>query len=281
MSPTLRPQEAWHPLPASQWSPDAARHLLRRTGWTGRSADVERAAREGLPATLDRLFPANPPRLPLPRMVARLEENVPELQRNAAKMTGEDRLRAQRELQERGRLALQELTIKWLQFAADPVNSAVAKWNLFLSDVYVVSAEKVRNPALVYQHYDLLARNGFGAAPELTKAVSRSPAMVIYLDLNQSQKQAPNENFARELFELFVLGEGNYTENDIKQAARAFTGYRAQPFIGGFRYVAPQHDATDKTVFGATGKFTGDDVIELAYSQPAASRFLPHELVKF
>src|SRR4029077_9127772 len=137
-------------------------------------------------------------------------------------------------------------------------------WVLFLSDVYVVSAEKIRNTAHLFEHFDILARHGLGPAPALTKAVSRSPAMVIYLDLNQSQRRAPNENFARELFELFVLGEGNYTEQDIKEAARAFTGYRAQPLDGGFRYVENQHDPTDKTVFGKTGKFTGDEVIDLA-----------------
>lgn len=105
--------------------------------------------------------------------------------------------------------------------------------------------------------------------------------MVIYLDLNQSQRHAPNENFARELFELFILGEGNYTEHDIKESARAFTGYRAQPLVGEFRYVPAQHDPTPKTIFGVTGEFTGDDVIDLAYRQRAVASFLPHEMVKF
>lgn len=213
-------------------------------------------------------------------MVSRFEENALSLQRELAGSTGDERLRKQRELQERARVAIQELSLKWLQFAAQPDASAVAKWVLFLSDVYVVSAEKVRNAGLVYRHFDILARHGFGPAPALSKAVSRSPAMVIYLDLAQSQLKAPNENFARELFELFVLGEGNYTENDIKEAARAFTGYRARP-DGFFRLDPRQQDQREKTIFGATGKFSGDDVIELAYSQPAASTFLPREMIKF
>jgi uncharacterized protein (DUF1800 family) len=82
------------------------------------------------------------------------------------------------------------------------------------------------------------------------------------------------------LFELFVLGEGNYTEADIKEAARAFTGYRARP-DGAFRLEPRQQDLREKTIFGATGKFSGDDVIELAYSQPAAETFLPREMAKF
>ncbi|MEO5957786.1 MAG: DUF1800 domain-containing protein [Opitutaceae bacterium] len=279
---SLTPAAAWEPLSAQDWNVEAARHLLRRLGWTARPADVEQTFREGLPAALDRLLPAEPPLLPKPRLLVRFEENAPQLQRDTAKMSGEERVRAQRELQERSRMTQQELSIKWLQFAAQPESSAAAKWVLFLSDVYVVSAEKVRNPALLHEHFAILARHGFGPAPALTKAVSRSPAMVIYLDLQQSQLKAPNENFARELFELFVLGEGNYGEADIKEAARAFTGYRAQPQQAGqFRYVPQQHDAKPKTIFGTTGNFAGDDVIDLAYRQPAAATFLPRELVKF
>ncbi len=281
MTFSLNPAAAWQPLPAEEWNADAARHLLRRTGWTARPDEVDRVTRDGLVATLDRLFPSDPPLLPKPRLVARFEEMAPQLQRDLQKMTGEEKLRGQRELQERGRLAIQELTVKWLQYAARPENAVLAKWVLFLSDVYVISAEKARSAAIVFEHFDTIARLGLGSAPELTKAISRSPAMAIYLDLVQSNKKAPNENFARELFELFVLGEGNYTEADIKEAARAFTGYRVNLADGKFRYVPAQFDATPKTVFGATGNFTGDDVIDLAYRQKAAWAFLPHEMVKW
>jgi uncharacterized protein (DUF1800 family) len=103
--------------------------------------------------------------------------------------------------------------------------------------------------------------------------------MVRFLDLQSSNKKAPNENFARELFELFVLGEGNYTETDVKEAARAFTGYRLR--ADDFQFAPSRHDDTPKTVFGKTGAFTGDDVIDLAYQQPAAGRFIPREMAKF
>ena len=283
VTPTMRlslsPQEAWQPLPAAEWTTDAARHLLRRAGWTARTEDVTRATQEGLSATLDRLFPAALPRLEKPRLVARFEETALNVQQSLQGKTGDERLRGQRELQERSRIAIQELSIKWLQFASVPAHSALAKWVLFLSDVYVIAADKVRNAGVVYQHFDILAQNGFGPAPALAKAVSRSPAMVIYLDLAQSQLRAPNENFARELFELFVLGEGNYTEADIKEAARAFTGYRTRP-EGGFRLDLRQQDLREKTLFGQKGKFTGDDVIDLAYRQPAAATFLPREMAR-
>lgn len=280
MTPTISPQAAWQPLPPQEWNADAARHLLRRAGWTARADEVERATREGLATTLDRLFPTVPPPFAKPRLVANIEAKARELLSSMQKAAPEERLRTNREVQERSRIAVQELSIKWLNFAAQPDASAFAKWVLFLSDVYVISADKVRNAGVVYEHLDVLARHGLGAAPALTKAVSRSPAMVIYLDLNQSQLKAPNENFARELFELFVLGEGNYTEADIKEAARAFTGYRARP-DGAFRFDARQNDTRPKTIFGTTGPYSGDDVIELAYSQPAAATFVPREMARF
>jgi len=281
MKISLNPTEAWQPLPASEWDAEAARHLLRRTGWAAQPAVVARAARDGLTTTLERLYPNDPILLPKPRMVERIEGDAPELLQSLQTMAADEKVRTRREVQERQRLALQDLSIKWLRYAAQPDQAAFAKWVLFLSDVYVVSAQKVQNAGHIYDHFDVLARHGLGPAPALTKAVSRSPAMITYLDLGQSQKRAPNENFARELFELFLLGEGNYSEADIKESARAFTGYRAQPYQEGFHYAPGQHDDTPKTIFGQKGNFTGDDVIDLAYRQPAAGAFLPHELVKF
>ncbi|HNC23619.1 MAG TPA: DUF1800 family protein [Opitutaceae bacterium] len=280
MSPSIDPAAAWLPLPASQWDAAAARPLLRRAGWTARPAETERAVKEGLAATLDRLFPLQPAPLAMPAAVTQLRADSPAILQGleGAKDEMEGRRRRQ-EARERSQAVLQDLSLAWLNYAAQPDTAAFAKWVLFLSDVYVVGIEKVKNTVLVADHYQRLARHAYGPAPELTKAVSRSPAMVVYLDLNQNRRDAPNENFARELFELFVLGEGNYREVDIKEAARAFTGYRQR--LGEFRIAERQHDSGPKTVFGETGRFGGDDVIDLAYRQPAAATFLPHELVKF
>ncbi len=281
MIASLSPQDAWQPLPESEWNADAARHLLRRAGWTARPEEVTRAVSEGLPKTLDRLFPATPILLAKPPMVARVEDDGVSYAAKLKAANPDERRMIERGMRERAQTATQDMTIKWLQLASRADSAAYAKWVLFFSDIYVVSTEKVRNPGFIHEHFDIIARHGLGPAPILTKAISRSPAMVIYLDLNQSNRTAPNENFARELFELFVLGEGNYTEQDIKEAARAFTGYRAQAIGDGFRYVPQQHDGSNKTVFGQTGNFTGDEVIDLAYKQDAAAAFVPHELVKF
>lgn len=271
----------WEPLPVGEWNDEAARHLLRRTGWAARPDAVERAVKEGLPGTLDRLFPSAPVSFPKTPLLLKLEEDYPELRQKARQSTGLARRAAQRDLRERANAAIQEFRLEWLQVAATPENAAFAKWVLFLSDVYVVSAEKVRHAGFIWTHFDTLGRHAFDAAPKLTKAVSRSPAMAMYLDLAQSNKTAPNENFARELFELFVLGEGHYSEQDIKEAARAFTGYRVDPFTGEFRFEPRRHDARVKTLWGAKGAFSGDEVIDLAYQQPAAAVFLPRELARF
>jgi uncharacterized protein (DUF1800 family) len=275
---SLSPQEAWQPLPASEWDESAARHLLRRLGWSATPAETARALKDGPQATLKRYF-AQPVAFPKPALIAQLEADGPDLYRNMARGDAEQRRLAAQDARERSREALADMTVQWLQLAARPENAPFEKWCLFLQDVWVVGAEKVKNSALLYQHQDWIRRGALATAPQLAKAMSRSPAMIVYLDLQQSKAEAPNENFARELFELFTLGEGNYTENDIKQAARAFTGYRQ--VAGKFMFQRRQHDTGSKTVFGHTGNFDGDGVIDLVFQQKAASTFVPREMVKF
>lgn len=276
----MKPHDAWQPLPASQWNHATARHLLRRAGWAATPAEVERAVRDGLPNTLARFFPGTPPPFPEPASVTKAAARSVEL-RQARRQTEdpEQRREIDREERETQRAAVNDLALRWLQQASRPDTAAFEKWILFLSDVYVISVEKVRGSELLFKHLDILRQGAAGPAPALTKAISRSPAMVLYLDLQGSQRAAPNENFARELFELFTLGEGNYTEDDIKQAARAFTGYRQNQ--GTFRFQQRQHDDSAKTVFGRAGRHHGDDVINIVYEQPAAATFLPREMARF
>src|SRR4051812_47570230 len=108
MNLSVSPSAAWEALPAEAWDANAARHLLQRIGWTARSEEIERATKEGLNATLERAFPSTPPSFPKPRLVERFEQTAAALQREIPKLSGEEKIRAQRELQERGRLALQE-----------------------------------------------------------------------------------------------------------------------------------------------------------------------------
>ena len=276
----LTVNEAWSPLSAREWTPAAARHLLRRTGWAATPAQTQAAHDRGLARTIDTLFPPIAPAFPAPPLTAALADETIRLYREARDAptpAGRDEL--QRELRERHRRAEQDLAFTWMQAAVDPARAALEKWIFFLSDVNVVSAEKVNRTDFVWQHFDLIRQHCLGPAPALTKAVSRSPAMVIYLDLQASRAAAPNENFARELFELFTLGEGNYTEADIKEAARAFAGYRQTD--GVFRLAGRERDFGRKTIFGQSRAFDGDGVIDLAYAQSAAATFLPRELLRF
>lgn len=274
----LTAAEAWQPLPAHEWNEAAARHLLQRIGFSATPAELARVLADGPVKSVERYF-ANMPALPKPRQIASLEADTPQMARRLASGSPEEKHRVQQDARERSREALFDLTIRWLQLARRPENSPAEKWLLFLSDVWVVGIDKVRNAALIYQHQDSIRRFALGSAVDLAKAMSRSPAMIAYLDLQQNKPGAPNENFARELFELFTLGEGHYTENDIKQAARAFTGYRQRQ--GEFVFVRRQHDHGRKTVFGQSGRFTGDDVIGLVFKQPAAGTFLPGEMIRF
>ncbi len=276
--PSVTVERPWDPIAREAWDEAAARHLLLRAGFSATRPAVERALSMPVEACVAELFMPAPP-LPPTRAIERINDLSPEHAKRARAASPEERKKLRDEQRDLLRAGYEELGIAWLRRAAEPRHSAAEKFVLFLQDIFVVAFSKARNPALLHAHQQLLRERGMGAYPELCKAVSRSPAMIVYLDLQQSKAGAPNENFARELFELFTLGEGNYTEDDIKQAARAFTGYRQQ--AGGFVFQRRAHDAGGKRVFGRTGRFDGDEVIDLVFEQPAAATFLPRELARF
>ncbi|WP_254245289.1 DUF1800 family protein [Hymenobacter sp. BRD67] len=125
-----------------------------------------------------------------------------------------------------------------------------------------------------------IREKALGKFPDLLLAVSQEPAMLQFLNNQQNRKEHPNENFAREVMELFTLGRGNYTENDVKEAARAFTGwsYDAQ---SRFTFRERQHDAGPKTLLGQTGNFGGEDALRIIMQQPAAATFIVTKLYRF
>ena len=109
----------------------------------------------------------------------------------------------------------------------------------------------------------------------MLQAIIRDAAMLEYLDNRNSHKKSPNENLARELMELFTLGEGNYSESDVKNAARALTGYTLAPTHDmQFRFDPQRHDHSKKTLFGQTGQFNGDDLVRIILEQPQSARFI-------
>jgi uncharacterized protein (DUF1800 family) len=133
----------------------------------------------------------------------------------------------------------------------------------------------------IIEQNQLLRRYALGNWRDLTHAIARDRAMLKWLDNARNRKAHPNENFARELMELFTLGIGNYTESDVRESARAFTGYTfAQP-AGEFVFNGAQHDDGLKTFLGKTGTFDGDAVIDIIFAQPAASQFFARRILEF
>ncbi|MGI9652209.1 DUF1800 domain-containing protein [Chryseobacterium sp. RLHN22] len=141
-------------------------------------------------------------------------------------------------------------------------------------------ATRVNNPKFNRQLLNVIRRNALGNFKELLFEVSKSPAMLQFLNNQQNKKDHPNENFAREVMELFTMGRGNYTETDIKELARAFTGWGYNK-EGEFIDRPKQHDTGTKTFLGKTGNFNGDDVLNIILEQKATARFITTKIYKF
>ena len=151
------------------------------------------------------------------------------------------------------------------------------RMTLFWHDHFATSNAKVRNLRLMWRQNETLRRHAIGHFDELLQAITRDPAMILWLDSSSNRKGAANENYARELMELFSLGIGHYTEADIQQAARALTGWSVKDEQGVFDL--EKHDATEKTVFGQTGRFTAGDVVRMCLNRPACSLYIVRKLV--
>src|SRR2546423_10614492 len=153
------------------------------------------------------------------------------------------------------------------------------KLTLFWHGHFTTSAKDERAAVLMWNQNELLRRFAAGNFREFVRQISRDPAMLDYLNNNQNHKNHPNENYARELMELFTLGIGNYTEDDIKQAARAFTGWghEGDEFI--FRRF--DHDDAEKVFMGRQGNFNGDDIIDIILEHRACAPYIAGKLYRF
>jgi len=146
------------------------------------------------------------------------------------------------------------------------------KLTMFWHGHFTTSADPVFSAGLLLGQNQTLRAHAAGHFPELLLAAARDPAMLIYLDGFRNKKAHPNENFARELLELFTLGAGNYTEKDVREAARAFTGWTLQLPAFKFRFDPNEHDNGPKRFLGHTGCFTGEDVIGILAAHPQTAR---------
>lgn len=266
-------------LPPDEWTPEAAAHLLNRAAFGGSPDQINALYAKGHREAVRSLIHSNEEEdlFPPPEFGPMLRKQ----QMKGQSMTPEQRAILIKEANQQARENTDEARMWWIQRMATTPFPAREKCVLFWHGHWATSLQKVKDPFLLLQQNQTLRANAFGPFDRFAKDMSKDPAMIRYLDLNTSSAGKPNENFAREVMELFTLGEGHYTEQDIQEAARAFTGYRINFKTGGYLHAKKQHDAGAKTVFGKTGPFDGDAVIDLIVKRPECAEFLSAKIWNF
>ena len=241
-------------------------HLMRRAGFGATRQELQARVAMGYEATVEELIhPENQPPI---------DEDI-----MYRYMPGFD-----------GFAALVNNGADWIYRMINTPRPLEEKIALFWHQLFATSNAKVDNAPDLVQQIRMFRRHGLGSFRDLLVELAKNPAMIWWLDNNGNHKGAINENWGRELMELFSLGVGNYSEDDIKEASRAFTGWTVpakippQPwgrFYWSFEYRPEDHDDGEKTFLGNTGRFDGDDIIDIIVKQPAASGFLARHLYNF
>ncbi len=251
---------------------EGARHLLNRAGFGAAPAEIESFAGLSREQAVERILSGarREARLAPPKFVD--EPFTP--YRKLRTLSAEELQREQRRNIEQG-LQLREWWMREMLLTDSPLTE---RMTLFWHNHFATSQQKVRVAALMYRQNALLRSEALGNFGTLLRGIARDPAMLVYLDNAGSRRQAPNENFARELMELFTLGEGRYSEKDVKEAARAFTGWSLDPDAATFVHRRFWHDAGEKTVLGRTGRLDGDQVLEILLARPETAEFLAGKL---
>ena len=237
-------------------------HLLRRAGFGASASELGQYRRLGLAATVDRLI------------------NFDQVDNSAL----EDRLKKVNLDPNKPADLLRWWTLRMI-YTARPLEE---KMTLFWHGLLTSAISKVGRSEPLYVQNQFFRTNALGSFPDVLKGISKDPAMMIWLDLETNRKGHANENYARELMELFSLGVGNYTETDVRESARAFTGRgvrRRQLPLGVFDFqsyfVPRQHDDGSKTFLGQTGNFNGDDIVDIIVKQPASAHHITQRLFSF
>jgi uncharacterized protein (DUF1800 family) len=268
-------------LPKARWDERAAAHLLNRAAFGGTPKEIAATFAKGLEGAVHDLieigasaYDVSAPDWARPRDLREIR-----MEARAAKQNG-DRTKV-REVRKMEGDEFLDLRRWWLERIATTPAPLLEKMTLFWHSHFATSAEKVKDGYWMWLQNDTLRHHALGNFVALTKAISRDPAMMIYLDLPQSRREHPNENWARELMELFTVGIGNYTEQDVRESARAFTGYRLDLATQRFRFARNQHDAGAKNFLGNAGNFNGDDIIDILAKQPACAEFIGRKIWRY
>ncbi|MBG08449.1 MAG: hypothetical protein CME68_06795 [Halobacteriovoraceae bacterium] len=172
---------------------------------------------------------------------------------------------------------LKKWWIKKMLYSKEPFREVLT---LFWHNHFTTSFKAVKDLNLLYQQNELWREKALGSFGDLTRAAVYDPALGLYLDLPKSKRNKPNENLARELFELFTLGIGNYSERDIKEASKALTGFRYNRLKDIYLFKENFHDSSNKFIFGKKGKFDPEDLIEIILEKEETSRFIVKKIWK-
>lgn len=230
-------------------------HLYRRAGFGLSRAGLAAATKKGFDACVEELL--HPEKVDDP-----LEQTLGEIEGELFDLT-----------------VLEDAQAWWLYRMIKTRRPLLEKLTLFWHGHFATGATKVDKPQLMVRQNRTLRANAFGSFADLLTAVSKDPAMLVWLDNGVSTKKKPNENYGRELLELFTLGVGHYTEEDVRSVARAFTGWKQRD--GEFAFDPKDHDGEPKTLFGETWNWSGEEVIAVLARHPATAARLAQQLVKF
>ncbi len=252
-------------------------YLFSRAGFGATPAELEKASHQPLRKVVRQLVKDSNAVTDL--TVVEPEENEPKNQLKGLLRDGQiDRQMLRERIRENGE-KVRDLNLQWLDRMATGQAALREKMSLFWHGHFACRTQG-RNPLFTQQYANTLRQHALGRFGDLLMSVSKEPAMLQFLNNQQNRKNAPNENFAREVMELFTLGRGNYTERDIKEAARAFTGWQFTP-EGQFVFRERVHDEGKKTIFGKTGAFNGEDVIAMLLENEQTARFITSKIYRY
>lgn len=254
-----------------------ARHLLTRTGFGATPEEVADFSRLSRTQAIDRILRpvSTTSSVAVPKEIA---EFTPRSEVREQRAMGDEAKKALQQEQAQRGLMLRGWWVETMLQTQIPAEALRERMVLFWHNHFVSSIAKVKSPALMYAQNQLFRTQALGSFSDLLHAASKDPAMLIYLDSATSRQGSPNENFAREVMELFTLGEGNYSEHDIKEAARAYTGWSIDPETGQFMWRPRFHDDGEKLVLGQRGNFDGDAVLDIILRKPQMAEFIVAKL---
>jgi uncharacterized protein (DUF1800 family) len=256
---------------------------MNRAGFGGSPADIENLRQMGLAKAVSWFvdYEKIPDNTPSPDWAQPDPELIARRQAINQAADPETRRMLQQQQNQDATSQMADLRYWWIRRMALGPRPFQEKMTLFWHGHFATSFEKVRMPYFLWLQNETLRQNATGNFNQLLIAASEDPAMLNYLDGERSNKNKPNENFAREVMELFTLGEGHYTEQDIQQAAKAYTGWGLAKDRLHYEYHPNNHDPGPKTIFGQTGNFTGEDVLNMICAKPECAQFIAKKLWRF